>query len=133
MKRLLRSFAIQLFALWLISKNIGGIDYHNNFQNLALGALALTFGEAFLKPIINLLLLPFNLVTLGVFRWISSVVTLYIATLLVPGFAVVPFTYTGLSSNLFIIPQLEFSLVTAYLILSFFISFITSLLFWLVH
>src|SRR3989338_4884607 len=83
MKRPLRSFFIHLLAIWLISKYLGGIDYGNNPQFLALGALALTAADMLLKPLLNLLLFPFNLVTLGFFRWISNVVTLYIATTLV--------------------------------------------------
>lgn len=133
MRRILRSFSIHLFVLWLVATNIGGIDYQGNFNNLALGAAALTLAESLLKPVINLLLLPFNLVTLGVFRWVSSVITLYVATLLVPGFAITAFVYPGLSTNLFIIPEIQFSLITAYILLSFLVSFASSVLFWLVH
>lgn len=131
MKRLLRSFAIYYFTLWLTATYFGGIDYGKNFQVLALGAIALTVSESTLKPLINLLLLPFNLVTLGVFRWISGVLTLYVATALVPGFQIVPFVYQGFQSNLFIIPQIHFSVFTAYIVLSFLISTLGSFLFWL--
>ncbi|MBI2268377.1 MAG: phage holin family protein [Candidatus Blackburnbacteria bacterium] len=133
MKRLIRSFAIYLFALWLITANVGGIDYNNSFQNLALGALALSIAEALLKPLVNLLLLPFNLVTLGIFRWVSSVITLYVATTLAPGFSVVSFTYPGFSSNLFIVPEVHFPLFAAYIVVSFLLSLMTSFLFWLSH
>ncbi|OGY12160.1 MAG: hypothetical protein A3H88_03595 [Candidatus Blackburnbacteria bacterium RIFCSPLOWO2_02_FULL_44_9] len=131
MKRPLRSFFIHLLAIWLISKYLGGIDYGNNPQFLALGALALTAADMLLKPLLNLLLLPFNLVTLGFFRWISNVVTLYIATTLVRSFSVVPFVYPGLTSNLFIIPEIPFSPFAAYIAVAFFISLVTSFVFWL--
>lgn len=131
MKRLLRSYAIHFFAVWFIARNFGGIDYHNNLQYLALGALALTAADMLLKPLINLLLLPFNLVTLGVFRWVSNVITLYIATTLVSGFSVVGFNYPGFHSNLFIIPSIELGSFGAFIAISFLISLISSLLFWI--
>lgn len=130
---MIRSFVIYAGILWFIASYIGGVDYGNNFQTLLLGALALTLAESLLKPIINLLLLPFNLVTLGVFRWVSNVLMLYISTLAVPGFSIVPFTYPGFSSNLFIIPSMELGLIGAYIAVSIVLSIIASFVFWLVH
>lgn len=131
MRRLFRSFFIHAFAIWFVAKNFGGIDYNDNLQYLALGAVALTITDGILKPLINLLLLPFNLVTLGLFRWVSGVVTLYIATTLVSGFSIVPFVYQGLNSNWFIIPQIPFSLFVAYIVVAFAISLVAGFIFWL--
>lgn len=133
MKRIIRAFAIYAIILWFLATYVGGIKFGNDPKILLSGALALTLAELFLKPIINLLLLPFNLVTLGVFRWVSNGLMFYIATLLVPGFLITPFTYPGFSSNLFIIPSVHLGLVGAYIFLSFALSIITSFVFWLVH
>lgn len=133
MKGLIRSYAVYLAILWLISAYIGGIDYGKETNTLLLGALVFTIAETFLKPIINILLLPFNLVTLGIFRWVSNVLMLYIATLSVPGFSVVAFNYPGFRTELFIVPPMELSVFWAYIALSLVISFIASFLFWLIH
>tara|TARA_Y100000310_G_C20536218_1_gene740978 strand:+ start:627 stop:1028 length:402 start_codon:yes stop_codon:yes gene_type:complete len=131
MKGLLRSFVIHIIVLWAIATFIGGIDFAGEPRTLALGALVLTLADSLIKPFINLLLLPFNLVTMGTFRWVSSVFTLYLSTLLVPKFSVTGFSYPGFSSNLFIIPPMELSLIWAYVVLAILISLIVSLLFWL--
>lgn len=131
MKGFFRSYLIHLFALWVIANNIGGIHFGKDPRVLLMGALALTVIDVLIKPLINLLLLPLNLVTLGTLRWVSSVFTLYISTLVVPGFEVVAFKYPGFTSNMFIIPPIDFSLFGAYIILSIFISIIVSFLFWL--
>ncbi|MBI2590985.1 MAG: phage holin family protein [Candidatus Blackburnbacteria bacterium] len=130
MKRFLRSFFIHILVVWFVANNFGGISYQNNIQYLALGALALTLADSLLKPLINLLLLPFNLVTLGLFRWVSGVITLYVATTLVRGFSIVAFTYPGFQSNMFIIPAMTFSAFAAFIVVSFVISVISSFLFW---
>lgn len=131
MKGLLRSFVVHTIVLWFIATYVGGIVFGADPKTLAMGALVLTLMDALIKPFINLLLLPFNLVTLGTFRWISSVFTLYVSTLLVPGFSVVGFKYAGLTTDFFIIPAFGLSLLWAYIALAILISFFVSLIFWL--
>lgn len=133
MKGLLRSFAIHSGVLWFIATNVGGLEFANDPKILLSGALALTLVDTLIKPFINLLLLPFNLVTLGTFRWVSSVAALYLTTLVVPGFAIKAFTYPGLVSSYFIIPSITLSLVGAYILIAILVSFLVSLLFWLLH
>ncbi len=133
MKSLLRSFVVHSIVLWVVANYIGGIQYNNDLKILLFGALALTLADALLKPFINLLLLPFNLVTLGTFRWVSSVVTLYFATLIVPSFSVVAFKYVGLSTAFFIIPPFALSALGAYILIGILVAIFVSLLFWLIH
>ena len=131
MKGIIRSFTIHAFALWIIAGNIGGLHYGNDPRYLLLGALALTLIDVLLKPLINLLLLPLNLVTLGTLRWISSALTLYLATLIVPSFQVVAFKFPGFTSSLFIIPAINFSTFGAYILISILISLVVSFFYWL--
>jgi putative membrane protein len=132
MKTLLRSFVFHAFVIWFLAANIGGIHYGNDPKILLLAALALTFVDMLIKPVINLLILPFNLITLGTFRWVSSVFTLYLTTLLVPGFAIVAFTYPGLNAGFIIIPAITLSLLGAYIALSVLSSLLVSFIYWLV-
>ncbi len=131
MKGLLRSFIFHAFVLWFIATNVGGIHFGNDPKVLLLAALALTFVDMLIKPVINLLILPLTLITLGTFRWVSSVFTLYLTTLLVPGFAVVAFTYPGLNAGFIIIPAITLSLLGAYIALSILSSLFVSFLYWL--
>lgn len=133
MKTLLRSLIVHSIVLWFIATQIGGINYSNDFKILFLGALALTLVDSLIKPFINLLLLPFNLITLGTFRWISSVFSLYLSTLFVPGFSIAAFKYAGLVTTFFIIPPFSLSLFGAYILIGILVSILVSLLFWLIH
>lgn len=133
MKGIFRSWIFHLGAIYFVASYVGGASYSDELKVLAVAAIALTLVDALLKPLLNLLLLPFNLVTLGVFRWVSNVIALYITTLAVPGFTISAFKYPGLISQYIIIPELTLSLLGAYILLSILISFIVSLLFWLCH
>ena len=133
MKGLLRSFIVHTAVLWFIAANVGGIEFANDPKILLSASLALTLVDTLIKPFINLLLLPFNLVTLGVFRWVSSVAALYLTTLLVQGFVIKAFAYPGLATEYFIIPSLTLSVLGAYILIAILVSFTVSLLFWLLH
>lgn len=133
MKGLFRSWLIHLGAIFFVASSVGGIDFGQDHKTLAMAALSLTLVDALIKPLINLLLLPFNLITLGTFRWISNVITLYLTTLVVPGFTISAFKYPGLVTPYFIIPEITLSLLGAYVLLAILISFIVSFFFWLAH
>ena len=129
MRKLLRSFVFNLAALWLVAKNLEGVSYTGGYQTLLLTALALTAVNLLVKPLINLLLLPINLVTLGTFRWLVNVATLYLVTLLVPQFKIGAFVFPGFSYQGFIIPPIQLGTFWVYVLVSLFISLITSFLF----
>lgn len=131
-KNLFRSFAIHALAIWLVAQNLGGVEYNNDIMILALAGIALTLVDSFIKPILNLLLLPFNLITLGTFRWVVNVFTLYITTLLVRGFSIVSFSYLGANIGGFIVPTMDFSVFWAYVMVALSLSVISSFLYWLV-
>jgi putative membrane protein len=80
-----------IFVNWLFdSVGIRG------FWSYALGALALTLGNAFLKPILAVLTLPLIVVTFGVAYFALNVVMLALAEWIAPRFVVNGFwTYVG--------------------------------------
>ncbi len=80
-----------IFVNWLFdSVGIRG------FWSYALGALALTLGNAFLKPILSVLTLPLIVVTFGVAYFALNVAMLALAEWIAPRFVVNGFwTYVG--------------------------------------
>ena len=79
---------------WLISAVAIGIAAYliPGIEVTLIGALvlAVVLGiiNAFLKPIINLLTLPINVVTLGLFSLVVNALLIMLAGMLVPGFTV---------------------------------------------
>ncbi|PIZ45666.1 hypothetical protein COY30_01575, partial [Candidatus Woesebacteria bacterium CG_4_10_14_0_2_um_filter_44_9] len=84
------------------------------------------------KPLINLLLLPLNLITFGFFRWVSSAIALYLVTLVIPGFKIIGFSFAGFSSRWLDIPAFSLSGFFAFIGFSFAISAFASIIHWLV-
>jgi uncharacterized membrane protein YvlD (DUF360 family) len=133
MKRLLKHFIVNTFALYVVSSFTGGLVFENSIETLLLTGAAITAAGLFAKPVINILLLPINLVTFGVFKWISSTIALYLVTLVVPGFSVSGFYFEGYISKWFDLPALNFnSEIIAIIMFSFMLSLISSTIYWII-
>src|SRR3989344_3796545 len=132
MKRILRHFVIDTFSLWAVSNIARGMVFQNGLETLIATGLAVTATFLLAKPIINLLLLPLNLVTFGLFRWVSSAVVLYIVTLIIKDFKIIAFIFAGVSTRWIDIPALNFHGFLAFVGFSFILSLINSFIYWLV-
>jgi putative membrane protein len=95
MRGLIKHFIINTAALYIISITVHGMVFANGTYTLLLTGAVLMLTNMIVKPIINILLLPINLVTFGLFKWIGYAVTLYLVTLVVPGFKLLDFVFSG--------------------------------------
>ena len=109
------------------------MNFAQGWESLLLAGVGLTIVSLLAKPVISILLLPINLLTFGLFRWVSSAITLYIVTLVVPGFSITGFVFSGFSTKWFDIPALSFSGILAYVAFSFVLSLFTSIIYWIIR
>ena len=129
MKRILRHFLIDTAVLYLVSQNIGGLNFNGGIQTIFLAGVVLAVTTMLIKPLINILLLPLNLITFGLFKWIAHAISLYIVTLVVPGFSISGFHFIGLNSYWFSLPPVDLTGTIGLIAFSFLISFGSSLLY----
>src|SRR3972149_3474904 len=129
MKKLLRHFVIDTAVLYFISQAVGGLNFDGGTSTIFLTGAVLAVTTVLIKPLINILLLPLNLITFGFFKWIAHALSLYIVTLIVPGFAIDGFNYAGLSAYWFSIPAGSLSGVIVLIAFSLLISLTSSLLY----
>jgi len=131
-KKILRLFIIDTLGLYLVSNSISGIIFENGLISLILAGVGLSVSSIIVKPIINLLLLPLNLLTFNLFKWASSAIALYIVTLVVPGFLVKGLYFMGYTSKWFDIPSISLEGILAFVSISFLLSIFSSLIHWLI-
>lgn len=72
---------------------------------MAVGSLAFMLVNALLVPLVRILLLPLNLLTLGLFAWLANVLAFYALVRLDSNFQIEPFFFPGSTFNGFIIPS----------------------------
>ena len=107
MKRILRLFTIDTFCLWVVSQMAQGMVFERGLTTLVIAGIGLTGVSLLAKPVINLLLLPINLIKFGLFRWVASAIVLYLVTLLVKDFKIAFFTFPGFNSLWIDIPAIH--------------------------
>ena len=129
---ILRSFVYTGTALGLVSAiSGGGINFARGAETFLMASLAISIGNHFVRPILNILLLPINLLTLGLFRWVTNVLMMYAVTLVVPGFSIGSFNSQTAALQGITIPEIHLAGIGAFLLISFLISFLASFLYWL--
>ncbi len=133
MKRILRYFLINVASLWVATLIIPGLTYSGGAKSLIVGGVAFMVINLVLVPLLKILLLPLNLLTLGVFAWITNVLALYALTSVVSDFKLVPYSFAGANLNGFILPAYELSPFLVAVVVSFLIGLITHFLQWLTH
>ncbi len=127
-----RTISINLLGIFLASQILSGIIvYVGGYQTLLLAALVIAGVNLFVRPIINLLLLPINLITLGMFRWVSNLVTLFLATRLISNLQIRPFDFTGLNFGFLIVPAIHFTAFMSFVVATLTLTFTFHFLYWL--
>lgn len=131
MRGLIKHFIINTATLYIVSIVVHGMVFANGTYTLVLTGAVLMLTNMIVKPIINILLLPINLVTFGLFKWLSYAVTLYLVTLVVPDFKLLDFVFSGYNNYWVSIPALSLTGILAFIAFSFLISAISSIGNWI--
>ncbi len=134
LRLLLRSIAINLAGVYIATQILGGvITFVGGYKTLIMAAVVIAIVNLFVKPVVNLLLLPIHLVTLGIFRWIANLITLYIVTIVVPNLQIHPFVSPGMNLKYLIVPPVHFSAFGAFLVATLVLTITFHLLYWLLQ
>lgn len=128
MKKLLRSVVYHVFALWLTSTLITSLSISGNLWGMLSAGFMLTIMMILLKPLVSLIFLPINILTLGLLSWIVNVVVLYLWTVFVPNVSLTPWVFPGLNTGGFIVPSAPLSMPWTLVIVAIVIMFIVSTL-----
>jgi putative membrane protein len=90
MSGFLLKWAVNIISLLVVLHTVPGIRA-DRFETAVVAALLLGLINVFLKPIVILLTLPLNILTLGFFTLIINGLMLYLVSKLVPGFNIAGF------------------------------------------
>jgi uncharacterized membrane protein YvlD (DUF360 family) len=134
MKKLLKIYATELLALYFANQIASGLVFQDKLTGLLITAAALAIATTLIRPIINILILPLSLATLGLFKFFSHAITLYLVDLALQQFSIVGFYFPGLHSQYLDLPMISFgSGPLSYIAFSVLISIITFVINWIIH
>ncbi len=128
----LRSLSINLAGIYIVIQLLSGvISYVGGIQTLITAAVLISLTNLFVRPLINLLLLPVHLVTLGTFRWVANLACLYLVTLIVPNLKIHAFVSQRLDLGYLIIPPIQFSAFGAFILVTIALTSVFHFIYWL--
>jgi putative membrane protein len=84
--RLLVRFACNAVALYVAAWALAGVTYGDQWWTLLIAAAVFTVVNMWLKPVLQVLSLPFIVVTLGLFLFLINILMLYVTDWLVRDF-----------------------------------------------
>jgi len=90
MKQFFIKWFINIIALELVAHSIAGVHL-DKWQSVVMASLVLGLLNAFLKPVIVLLTLPFNIISLGFITLLINGFMFYLASKMVKGFIIIDF------------------------------------------
>ncbi len=132
MKGILKKTIFNAISLFILSQVITGVKINGGIQTLLFSGFILALLFKVLKPILNLFSLPLNMVTLGLFSFITNAILLYLLTIFVPNVIVSQFTFNGFSFAGFIIPVIHFNTVYAFIVSAAVLSLLINFFNWLI-
>jgi len=132
MKSFIRNILFNAFSIFLISQVVSGMKVSGGLIAYLIGGFALTLLMVLLKPILKILTLPLNIITLGMFSFVINVIIFYLLTVFVPSIIISAFTFPGLSFSGFVIPSFYLNTLFAFILISFLQSVVVSFLTWLI-
>lgn len=95
MKSLLKKYFIIILAVYSLTQFIPAFVISDRWQGLFYSSFILSILFYIAQPIINLIMLPINLLTLNLTSWLLNIVITYIWTLLVPNIQVASWQFKG--------------------------------------
>ena len=97
-RRIVISWAFNVVALFVAAWILDGITYGDQWWTLLIAALVFTVVNAFVKPILTVLSIPFIVVTLGLFYFLITILMLYLTDWIVPDFEIETFRWPVLAA-----------------------------------
>ncbi len=131
MKSLLRNIFINYLIIFLADLIYPGFTVIQNFKTLLTAAIIWLLLNKIVKPVIKLLLLPINLITLNLFSWLVGFLTLFLLQVFADGVKIQSYTFPGLSANGFSLPSFHLNIFFSYLVTSILLNTLHTSIVWL--
>lgn len=131
MKSLLRGTLVNALSLFFLTLLLTGVEVKGGLATYLTAGVVLTFVYKIIKPIVSIISLPINIITLGFSSFLINILLFYLATSLIPEISITPFTLNGFSFAGFVIPTINLNAFFAYAVAALFHSVIATFISWL--
>ena len=131
MKTIARHITVYSLALYLLPDFIPGLEIQGGLLTYLLGGIALTLIGLIIKPILHLISIPVNIITMGLFNLVINALLLYLLTIFITDITIHPFVYEKFNIWIFSADKIAFNTFFAYAYVAFMLSLIDAFANWL--
>lgn len=132
MKTIARNIFIYAFSLFILTQVLSGVKISGGVLTYIIGGAALSVMFVIIKPILNIITLPLNIITFGTFSFLMNSIILYLLTVLVSNISISAFVFIGFAFAGFVVPTVHLNTFFAFIVASIFLSVIVGALTWLI-
>lgn len=118
MKSIARASAINALSLFLTSLFLSGLHVTPDFMTFIIGGLLITIISTIVDPVIKIVTLPFNILTLGLLSFLSTLAALFLITFFYNGIKVTAFTFEGFKFAGIVVERIELSNLLSLIVIS---------------
>lgn len=121
-------YFFNVFALWITSQILPSLTISGGWQAMFVAGLFLSILMLLVAPVLKILFIPINIMTLGLFSWLVNVAVVYLLTIFVSSVQIRQFAFAGTNAAGFVIPVMTFSYPVSLVLTSLTITIISNLL-----
>lgn len=132
MRSIIKVLGINTAALFILSFLIPAITISGGVTSYLMAAAVLALLHLIVKPLLNLLFLPLNILTLGMFRWVTNTIIIWLTGVFVKNFHIGVFLFPGVSYQGIVLPTMELNTFWTTVVAAFVFSLCAGLLEWVV-
>lgn len=130
MRWIFREWFLYLASLFILDYFFAWISISSTSSLLAT-ATALYLLNTIGKPILKIIWLPINIITLGLFSWVLSIVVVFLVLLFVPGFHINAIDIPSFTVWRLEVPEIHLRIFWTYLSFSFLLAWMIGFSRWL--
>ena len=132
MKHIIRNTIFNSIALYVLALLLEGVLVTGGLETYIIAGFILSILFRLVKPLLNLVSMPLNMVSLGLFSFFLNTILLYILTVFVPNISISAFTFSGASYAGFVVPDFHLSTFWAHVFSAGALSLLVNFFNWLI-
>lgn len=131
MKSFFKKISVNLLSLILTLYIVDSLEITKDLFGLMISAIILSVFLDYLHPILNIIMMPINLITFNFFRWFTFFLLMYLWSLINPYVKIKPWNFTGFTSNLLSLNSQNLSFWQTLIIISILLIIFRKLIKWI--
>lgn len=131
MKFIFKRYLLTVVSIFITTQFVGAFSLNNGWYGLFYASFILSILFYIVAPILNLIMLPVNLITLNLSSWIVQILIFYLWTIMVSQVQVTAWKFTGIHLGPIILSGVNLLKWQVIILLAFVFIVINKLLNWI--